>query len=240
MQEKDTETRVMNLHERLAQIRKIADAVKKDKSGYNYKYSDIVEILAKVMAGMNKYGVSLLPRIVPGTQKVYTVKTEVTKFDKTGQPYTNITTEWVYDAEAVFRWVVDSNPDDFIEITWSIVGAQSDPSQAFGSGITYCTRYFLTEYFQIAQTSEDPDAYRSKQKAAEETEKKKLAKEIVSNFESKLLLYLADSTDEKKQEVKKFIARYVKDANYTKITDAALASKLLNDFTEKYLKGDNK
>ena len=236
MQEKTTETKRLNLYERLAQIRRIADAVKREKSGYNYKYADIVEILAKVMAGMNKYGVSLIPRIVPGTQKVYTTQTVNTKFDKSGKPYDSTTTEWVYDAEAVFRWIVDDDPTEYEEVTWSIVGAQADPSQAFGSGITYCTRYFLTEYFQIAQTSEDPDAYRSKQKAAEEAEGKKIAKEIIDGFDAKLLVLLADSDDEKKQEIKKFISKYVKDASYKKITDPALASKLMNDFTEKYLK----
>ena len=43
---------------------------------YGYKYVTDDELLAKITVGMDKYGVSLVPNIVPGTLRVepYTYK----------------------------------------------------------------------------------------------------------------------------------------------------------------------
>lgn len=60
----------LNLVQKLAKIRAISDVVSKEKRGYNYSYADITTILAKITAGMKKYGVSLIPQIVPGTSHV--------------------------------------------------------------------------------------------------------------------------------------------------------------------------
>ena len=44
----------MNLIQKLAKIRSIADVAVKDKRGYNYSYADITQILATVKSGMKK------------------------------------------------------------------------------------------------------------------------------------------------------------------------------------------
>lgn len=162
----------LNLIQKLAKIRAMSDVVVKGKRGYNYTYADITEILANITAGMKKYGVSLIPTIVPGTSSVCQNTIVKTKVDKTGKAYDSTSTEMLYSAEMIFRWVNDSDTTDVIEVPWFVTGSQEDPSQAFGSGLTYCTRYFLTNYFQIAQPETDVDAYRSKQKAASNAEDK--------------------------------------------------------------------
>ena len=225
----------LNLIQKLAKIRAISDVVSKEKRGYNYTYADITSILAKITAGMKKYGVSLIPQIVPNTAEIIQNVVTNTKFDKTGKAYDNTTTEMLVKADMVFRWVNDNNPSEFIDVPWIVAGSQSDPSQAFGSGLTYCTRYFLTSYFQIAQADSDVDAYRSKQKVAAESEDKAIAEEIIAEFDSIVKRYLSDNQD-KVDEVKKFISKFAKNANYLAIKEPALASKLLNDFTETYIK----
>lgn len=60
----------LNLYEKLAKIRKSVGAIQKNKSGYGYKYTTEDEILARVTAGMDKYGVSLVPMIKSNTGKV--------------------------------------------------------------------------------------------------------------------------------------------------------------------------
>ena len=227
----------MNLVQKLAKIRAISDVVSKEKRGYNYTYADITTILAKITAGMKKYGVSLIPQIVPGTSHVEQNVVTNTKFDKTGKAYDNTTTEMLVTADMVFRWINDENPDEFIEVPWFVTGSQSDPSQAFGPGLTYCTRYFLCNYFQIAQSDSDVDAYRSKQKEAEESEDKAIAEEIIAQFDEKLKTFLADNPN-KADEVKKFISKYAKNANYFAIKVPSLASKLLSEFQNKYMKGE--
>ena len=229
------EERQMNLIHKLAKIRTMSDAVSKEKQGYKYKYADITEILAKITAGMKKYGVSLIPSVVPETMDVSKQVSVNTKIDKTGKSYDQTTTEMLVTAEMSFKWINDDNPEDFVEVPWVVIGSQSDPSQAFGSGLTYCTRYFLCNYFQIAQPESDVDAYRSKQKEAEVSENKAIADEIIARFDNMLKIYLSDNQD-KSDEVKKFISKYAKKANYFTIKEPNLAVKLMNDFRDTYMK----
>lgn len=223
----------LNLVQKLAKIRAISDVVTKEKRGYNYNYADITTILAKITAGMKKYEVSLIPSIVPGTFEVTQQVVVNTKFDKTGKAYDNTTTEMVVKADMIFEWINDEDQSDRIEVPWVVTGSQLDPSQALGSGLTYCTRYFLCNYFQIAQPDSDVDTYRSKQKAAEISESRAIAEGIIEHFDINLKQFLADEPD-KKDEVKKFISKYAKNANYLAIKEPALASKLLEDFSKKY------
>ena len=225
----------LNIYQKLAKIRSIADVAVKDKRGYNYSYADITQILAQVKAGMKKYGISLIPMITPGTSSVEQQITVNSKFTKTGDPYEQKTTEMLYQADMVFRWIDDESPENYLDIPWTVTGSQADPSQAFGSAMTYCTRYFLTNFFQIAQAAaEDVDTYRSRQKEAEASEDKAVAEEIIHQFDTELKSYLSDHAD-KAEDVKKFIQRYVKSADYFKIKEPKLAAKLLDDFRKTYI-----
>lgn len=230
----------LNLYQKLAKIRAISDVAKKNKKGYNYTYTDVTEILANVTAGMKKYGVSLIPSIVPNTGSVSQNVLNNTKFDKTGKAYVQTVTEMLFSAEMIFKWVNDESPDEFIDVPWFITGSMSDCAQAMGAGLTYTLRQFLTTFFQIAQADTDIDAYRSKQKAAEVSEEKAIAEQIVSEFDKLLKEYLADHSEEG-DAVKKFISKYAKNANYFTIKDPKLAAKLLEEFKHTYLnEGESK
>lgn len=228
----------LNLMQRLAKVRDIADVAVKDKKGFNYSYADISQILAKVKAGMKRYGITLIPMITPGTSTVVQTVSVNTKLDKSGKPYDQTVTEMLFKADMVFRWLVDENPTECLDVPWTVTGSQTDPSQAFGSSMTYCTRYFLTNYFQIPQVaSTDVDEYRGKQKAAAEAEDMAIAKEIIEKFDVALKKYLADNPDST-EDVKKFLTRYAKNANYFAIKEPSLAAKLFDDFRNTYLKGE--
>ena len=233
MEEQET----LNLVQKLAKVRGIADVVMKDKKGFTSKYADITAILAKVTAGMKKYGVSLVPHVVPQTASVSQITTTNTKFDKTGKPYDNVVTEMLVKADMVFRWINDENPSEYMDVPWFVAGSQGDPSQAFGSGLTYCTRYFLCNFFQIAQPETDVDAYRTKQKEAEIAEDREIAAEIIDGFDGTVRKYLADNPDSA-EDVKAFISRYVKKADYKAIKEPTLAAKLVEDFNKNFIKGD--
>ena len=226
----------ISLIQKLAKIRAMSDVVSRNKKGFNYTYADVTSILANITAGMKKYGVSLIPTVVPGTANVHPVTTTNTKLAKNGDAYENVVTEMLYTAEMVYRWINDDDPSDVIDVPWFVTGSQSDPSQAFGSGMTYSLRYFLLQYFQIAQAMNDTDvdAFRSRQKEAEVAEERASAASIIQEFDTRLKAYLSEHP-ESEAEVKKFVSRYAKDAKYTSIKEPVLASKLLNDFTEKYL-----
>lgn len=133
-----------------------------------------------------------------------------------------------------FTWVNNDNPDERIIIPWFIIGQQADSSQAFGSALTYSMRYFLLKYFNIATPEDDVDNWRSKQRAAEAAEDKAIASGIIAQFDLSVKDYLAENPT-KGKDIKEFVARYVKDGNYLKITDSVLAAKLLKDFDAKFL-----
>lgn len=224
----------MNIYQRLAKIRSVSDVAQKSMKGYNYRYTDINDILAKVTAGMKKYRVSLIPTITPGTAQITQNILSNTKFDKTGKSYINTTTEMLFTADMMYRWVNDDNPEEYISVPWFVTGSMSDPAQAVGSGLTYTQRQFLQAYFQIAQTQDtDVDAYRSKQREAEVSEDRDIASKIIAEFDKILKIFLSDNPDRKK-EVIEFVSRYEKKAEYNKIKEPALASKLLNDFVKTF------
>ena len=232
----ETVTTNLNLYQKLAKIRMIADVAAKDKRGFNYSYADITQILAKVTAGMNKYGVSLIPGIVHESFDVQKVELRNTKVNKKGEIYEDVSTEMLVSADMEFTWVNNDDPSETIIVPWVMTGSQSDPSQATGSGLTYCTRYFLTNYFQIAQKDvQDVDEYRSKQKEAELAEKKAIAASIIEEFDLLMKKFLPDNQD-KVEDVKKFISKYVKGGNYFNIKEPEVAAKLLNDFKASFIR----
>lgn len=233
------DTQKMNLYQKLAKIRALSDVVKKEKSGYGYKYVDITAILAQITAGMKKYGVSLIPSIVPSTSNVSQNVMTNTKLDKTGKEHTTVTTEMLVTAEMTFTWVNDENPEETIVVPWLLLGAMSDVSQSFGSACSYGLRQFLTTYFQIAQTDYDIDAFRSKQKEAEAAEETAIAQAIVENIDAAVKEYISGDKS-KGESIKKFMKNYVKDSNYLKIKDPTLAAKVLEDFTNTYINKESK
>ena len=223
----------MTLIEKLAAIQDLVDVVKKDKKGFNYKYVDINEILAKVKGGMKSYRVSLIPIIVPETSDVQQLTVVNTKFDKQGNMYEQTSTEMLVTFDMLFKWINNDNPEEVIEVPWFIAGSQADPSQALGSGLKYGKRQFLVNYFHIAEEEGDIEQYRKKQKEAEEQQDIEVASSIIAEVDKLVKQYLADNAD-KRDEVLKFISKYIKGSNYLKIKEPALAAKLLEDFKNTY------
>lgn len=225
----------LNLYQKLAKIRKQVEVVQKNKSGYGYKYVTDDELLAKITAGMDKYGVSLKPDIVPGTLRVEPYTYKKTKRDKNGT-YEEIVNEFIDVADMVYTWVNNENPTEEIRVNWVMVGQQSDASQCLGSGLTYSMRYFLLKYFNVATPDDDPDNWRSKQKAAEAAEDKAIAEQIINTVDIVIKSFLAENP-KRGEEVKKLVSKYVKGGNYFNITESALANKLLEDFNATFVKG---
>ena len=214
----------MNIYQKLARIRKQVEVIQKNKSGYGYKYVSEDEILAKISVFMDKYGLSLIPNIKQGSTIVSPYTYKNTKTTGKGDIYEENNNEVL---------VNNDNPEERIDVEWALVGQQGDASQAFGSGLTYSNRYFLLKFFNIATPDADPDAFRSKQRAAETAEDKMIAEQIIQSFDETLKEYLSVHKD-KTDDVKKFVSKYAKGGNYFAITESVLAGKLLSDFKETF------
>ena len=137
----------LNIYQKLAKIRKQVEVIQKNKSGYGYKYVSEDEILAKISVFMDKYGLSLVPAIVGGTTKVEPYAYKKTKSTSKGDIYEEINNEVLVSSDMVWSWINNDNPKERVEVGWALVGQQGDASQAFGSGLTYSSRYFMLKYF---------------------------------------------------------------------------------------------
>lgn len=222
----------MNIYQKLAKIRKPVEVIKKNRKGYGYTYVDEEEILSKITGLMGKYGVSLIPNITHGSASVEPYHYVKTKTTKDGKAYEEHNNEIMVRADMDWIWVNDDNPEDRVVVPWFFVGSQTDASQAFGSALTYASRYFLLKYFNVATSDDDPDNWRSRQKEAENAEDRLIAGKIVDEIHSLVTTHLANKPDDK-QKIIALTKKYVKEngkasANYYAIESSAVAADLLN------------
>lgn len=230
----------LNIYQKLAKIRKQVEVIQKNKSGYGYKYVSDDELFAKITGFMDKYGISLIPGIVPGSvvAEPYTYKkTKKDKINGEVKIYDEAVNEFLVHGDMTYTWVNNDNPNEKIVVDWALVGNQGDGSQALGSSLTYSMRYFLLKFFNIATPEDDPDNWRNKQKAAEAAEDREIAAKIIEKLHTAITSFL-ESHQDKAEEVKKFVCKYIKSGNYFNITESTIAEKLYNDFADKYIKGE--
>lgn len=229
----------INIYQKLAKIRKPVEILQKNKSGYGYKYVTEDVILSKITGLMGRLGVSLVPKIVKDTMKVEPYAYIKTKVAKNGQPYEERVNEILVSCDMEWHWINNENPEDRVIVPWAMVGQQSDASQAFGSGLSYASRYFMLKYFNVATSDDDPDNWRSLQKEAEESEDRAIAEQIIDQVHQIVTTYL-ESNPNDRQSVVSIVKKYAKSkngkasVNYYDIKDPVTASNLLNEITEKF------
>jgi len=203
-----------NLYQKLQSVHKLVDVIQKNKDGYGYKYVTEDEILSKLTVALEQENIQVYPEIVPGTAKVIEQSWTKNKLLKNGTQVNESVHENVVLADMKFTWVDIDNPNDKIVVPWIVVGQQSDASQALGSGLTYCTRYFYLKFFHIATTDDDPDNWRSKQSESEA----KLAEETAEIINKEINV-----------GVQKWIANFKDETEKKKKTDGLLESIKLNN-----------
>lgn len=238
MTEIETSPSTQNLNRKLFELGKYVDVVKKSKRGYGYNYAPITEILAKLKAGMEKYGLLLKEQCVHGSQKIVTDHYVKPKVLKDGTIIEDVVHEFIVSQDIIFTWV-DVETGEFENIPWTCCGEQADPSQAVGGAFTYAQRQFLTQYFQIATPDDDPDYYRSQKAEAEAEADKAVAKQIVDKIDKYVQAYLAanSNSDEARKKITGIIKNYVKNGdrpsvNYKEfLVDPLQASKLMEALT---------
>ena len=224
----------MNIFQKLAKIRKPVEVLQKNKSGYGYRYVTEDLILAKITGLMDKYGVSLVPNITQGSTVVTPYSYTKTKATKDGKIFEEKVNDILVKADMEWHWVNNENPADRIVVPWTLVGQQADASQAFGSGLSYSSRYFMLKYFNGATSDDDPDNWRSLQREAEETENREVSKAIVDQIHKMVSEHIANH-EEDRQKIYDLTKKYAKDSkgkasvNYNLITDPVAAGKLLEE-----------
>ena len=230
----------MNLMEKIAVVRAgIGGVLKKSEDGYGYTYTPEQDILMSINKTMAEQHLTLYPSIVPQTMVVTPYSYKKTKYDKINKKfYEETCNEILVQADMVFTWIDNDNPEDRLEVPFALVGQQSDASQCFGSGLTYVNRYFLLKFFNIATTNDDPDKLKAEQARRAAESKNRELREIIDQIDA---LVNSKTTDSNKAEIRKICEMAIDktgkdgkpDANYKKIKDINRATtllKTLNDF----------
>ncbi|MBE7018445.1 MAG: hypothetical protein E7413_00990 [Ruminococcaceae bacterium] len=233
-------TQPLNIYQKLAKIRKPVEVIQKNKKGFGYMYVTEDVILSKITGLMDKHGVSLIPNIIKDSTEVMPYSYTKTKTTQAGKIYDEHVNEIIIKADMEWHWVNNDNPEDRVVVPWALVGQQNDASQAFGSGLSYSSRYFMLKYFNVATSDDDPDKWRSEQKEAQLIEEREIALKIVEEIHSIVISYIEANPD-KKPEVTELIKQYARGKNgkptgdYYCIENPVVASELLNAIKEKLL-----
>lgn len=230
----------LNIYQKLAKIRKPVAVLRKNKQGYGYKYVTEDLILEKITGLMEKYGVSLFPEIEPGTTTVTPYSYTKTKVTKDGKSLSETVNDIIVQSEVAWTWVNDENPEDRVRIPWTLVGQQADAAQAFGTGLSYSSRYFLLKYFNVATTEEDPDAWRSRQKEAEQAEEAEVATAIIDQVHLFVNNHLETHKDDR-DKILVLTNKYTKKANkkssnnYYDIKNPEIAAQFYEELTATFV-----
>lgn len=241
MSTKSEDFSTMNIYQKLAMVQRAVDIIQKDSSGYGYRYVSEAELLPKINAEVDKYGLTLYPGIVPQTMEVHPYSYEK-KGKKAGEKET--VNEFFTKADMIYTWVNNDNPGEKIEVPWAMVGDQGDSSQAFGSALTYSERYFLLKYFHCATVNDDPDKIRSEQK---EQRAKSELDDILSHVDEIVQNVIAANPNAR-EDIRSIVTPYVNrrtadgklvpTGNYFEIRKKAQANALLTELKKRYVKGD--
>lgn len=150
------EEMLLNIHQKIAAVRKSMAALNKNKRGHVGSYVSEESATSKLQAALDIYNLNVYPSIVPGTFFYETFANEKGK------------TEFIVRALMEFTFVDVEKPEDRVVIPWAFIGQQSKVDYAFGSGLTYANRYFLLKFFEVSTSDDDPETIRSRQEEARE------------------------------------------------------------------------
>jgi hypothetical protein len=145
----------MNLNQKLLALKKAVPYLQKADRAYDYDYVSEDDVLGVVNARMIELGLLLVPSIDKSTLRQSKHEYVTAK----GKNATDI----VVTADMTYTWI-DVETGERLEVSWIMAGQQDDASQAIGSGITYCGRYFLLKFLQIPTGKDDPDKWRADRK----------------------------------------------------------------------------
>ena len=141
----------LNIYQKLVEIRKSIGKISKDTEAYGYKYVSGSQVLSAIKPKMDELGVLLESHLLYPT----VIQNNYTGLDKYKKE--KLVRNFIVSSQMKMIWVNADDPKDRIEVDWYMSGEQKDPSQAFGSGLTYSERYFVMKYFNVPTDDDDPD-----------------------------------------------------------------------------------
>lgn len=154
------EKKNLNLYQRLLEVHKSCDYLKKENEGNQYSYVSSSQVLQQVRKKMEEMGIMLMPSIIDKTLTTYE--------DEVTDRYDNKKIRRTHFTELVMEmaWVNVDNPDDKKTCAWYAQGVDIAGEKGVGKALTYAEKYFMLKTFNIPTDKDDPDAFQKKSEKA--------------------------------------------------------------------------
>lgn len=137
-------TKEMNIYQKLLEVRKGVEYLKREQEGAEYSYVSSGAVLTSVRDKLNEMGLILEPHVVDK---------KVTIAENTGRILTQL--------DMLYIWVNVDNPEERVEVPFYAQGVDFH-EKGVGKALTYGEKYFILKYFNIPTDDVDPDAYQEK------------------------------------------------------------------------------
>lgn len=141
-----------NLFQRLAEVRKECNFIKKEAVGANLKYKAVSSdmVLSAINNSVNTHGLFLITDIA--SEKIIA--------ETKDNGYGKLTTSYTCELKLIYTWVNIDKPEDKLSINWSCSALNTDPAKANGATLTYAEKYFFLKFFNMVSSENeklDPD-----------------------------------------------------------------------------------
>lgn len=146
----------MNIYQKLIEVRKTADYLKKDNAGFQFKYVSSSQTLLALREKMDEMNLLLVPEI---TDYKWTKLIEGTNSKG------NVTIDILTELKINYMWINADKPEEILTIGWYGQGIDTNGEKGVGKALTYAEKYFLLKFFNIATDKDDPDAHQGKPEA---------------------------------------------------------------------------
>ncbi len=137
----------MNIHQKLIEVRKTCQYLKKDNKGYQFQFVSSSQTLGQLRGAMDEQGLLLVPSV-----EAFEVRDHTTA--KGGHEYFTM-------LDMTFTWINADNPEETVVCKWTGQGLDNG-EKGVGKALTYAEKYFLLKFFNIATDKDDPDAHQRK------------------------------------------------------------------------------
>ncbi len=176
------------IYAKLLEVKKQVSYIQKDKESHQYKYASPSAVLSRLNPLLNEQGLILKPEVVEMTTERIYLKPKGADVYVDGKKETKVIDvyETLFRIKMRFTWI-DSETGETDVNEWASSGVNGD-EKGFGSALTYGSRYFLLQYFNIATDNDDPDSFQTKHMSKaeiQELEKKKINAIIIQIDEAK-------------------------------------------------------
>ena len=155
------EEKKLNVHQKLLEVRKGIDYLKKENKNPNQKYLFVSssQVLIAIRKMLDEYGLMIIPRIIDKEIKILGDEGKALIF-----------TELIITYEVRN---VDNPKDDYISIPFYGQGIDFKGEKGVGKALTYAEKYFFLKLFNIPTDIDDPDFGGKENKAEKAPVKKK-------------------------------------------------------------------